>query len=744
MYYFTFWLSKLQPSDTAYPRFKSRLAQTELERFYTVTDAERTCCDGTTRSSTTRLGFALLLKTYQRLGYFVTSEQVPNAIIEHVAASIGDTGAQGNLRQYDVSQARRKHLSAVREFLEVKPFGDEGKVLMRQTFSEAALTKEDVIDIINIGIETLVRHRYELPAFDTLLREARAERIATNQALQTQIHDALGDAGRTFLDKLFVVGDDPRRVSPWNDVKQDAAKPTINGMRDLVVRFDELTKLACHANLLKTVPIVKIKQWALEGNSLDAASMVDMAAAKRYTVALALIRQRLALVTDDLCIIFCKQMKRALHSAEEALEKYLADNQEKTDEILRRFATLETLLKSAQSADEQLKGVRQTVTARPDLCEFSRLHAEYGGKNECRFIWQFFKPRRAEMLRILSKLTLESTSQDASFERSLAFMLENSQRQSEWLVLKGKGKIALTADDLVWIPEKWWKLVTGETKRDNAPTRLNRRQFEACVCLQMVGELKSGDLCVLGSDAYSDHRDELVPMEECERTRADYGEKVGLPVETAAFIEHVRNMLTDVAQQADKTYQENAYFKIINGRPKLGRQEKKEAPTGFKQLDDALRRKLDGMGLSLLDVLADTMQWIGWGKHFGPLSGHQGKLQEEDRRKILTVFAYGTGLGPTQISKNIADVSARQVSFVNQRQVTTEKLEAAICTTINAYNQFQLPRYWGDTKRAAADGTQWNLYENNLLSERHIRYGGYGGIAYYLSLIHISEPTRPY
>jgi len=474
-----------------------------------VTDVELACCDSATRSSTTRLGFALLLKTYQRLGYFVTSEQVPNAIAEHVASSMGEPYDRENLRQYDVSQARRKHLSAVREFLAVKPFGDDGKALMRQTFAEAALTKEDVIDIINIGIETLVRHRYELPAFDTLLREARIERIATNQALYTQIHDALGDAGRIFLDKLFVVGDDPRRVSPWNDIKQDAAKPTIDGMRDLVERYDRLTELACHADLLKTIPVIKIKQWALEGNSLD-----------------------------------------------------------------------------------------------------------------------------------------------ASFERSLAFMLENCQRQSEWLTLKGKGKIALTVDDLDWIPEKWWKLVTGEFKRDVVPTRINRRQFEVCVCLQMVRELKSGDLCVIGSDAYSDHRNELVPMDECERTRADYGEKVGLPVESSAFIKHIRSLLTESAQQADKTFQDNPYFKIVDGRPKLGRQEKKETPSGFKQLDDALRRKLDGMGLSLLDVLADTMKWIGWGKHFGPLSGHQGKLLEADRRKILTVFAYGTGLGPTQIAKN--------------------------------------------------------------------------------------------
>jgi TnpA family transposase len=118
-------------------------------------------------------------------------------------------------------------------------------------------------------------------------------------------------------------------------------------------------------------------------------------------------------------------------------------------------------------------------------------------------------------------------------------------------------------------------------------------------------------------------------------------------------------------------------------------------------------------------------------------SAERASRQDPGRRptQILTTLAYRTGLGPTQTAKNIADISARQISFVNQRQVTTEKLEAAICAVINAYNKFHLPRYWGDTKRVAADGTQWNLYENNLLSERHIRYGGYGGIAYY----HVSD-----
>jgi hypothetical protein len=118
-----------------------------------------------------------------------------------------------------------------------------------------------------------------------------------------------------------------------------------------------------------------------------------------------------------------------------------------------------------------------------------------------------------------------------------------------------------------------------------------------------------------------------------------------LPVDSAAFIEHVRTLLIETAAQADETYHDNPSFKMIDGRPKLDRQAKKATPPGFKQLDEALTRKLDALELSLLDVLADTMQWIAWGEHFAPLTGHQGKIQEEGRRKILMTFAYGTAWG---------------------------------------------------------------------------------------------------
>jgi hypothetical protein len=90
-------------------------------------------------------------------------------------------------------------------------------------------------------------------------------------------------------------------------------------------------------------------------------------------------------------------------------------------------------------------------------------------------------------------------------------------------------------------------------------------------------------------------------------------------------------------------------------------------------------------------MFGDTMRWLNWGLSFGPLSGHESKLEDEERRQILTTFAYGTGLGPTQVAKSVSWISSRQIAFLNLRHLTTEKLEAAICQIINAYNPSGCP-----------------------------------------------------
>jgi|GEM_PF-587024 hypothetical protein len=431
----------MQPSDTAYPRLKSSFNATELERWYTPAPEELVLCSTVTRIGYTRFGFLILLKTFQRLGYFVTTNEIPDAIIDHIAKTINQVPNRERLTTYDESRTRKNHIGFIRRHLDVRVFDDDARKLLSKTLANAALTKDDLADIINIGIETLVKYRFELPVFGVLLREAKSQRAATYQDLFSKVYDQLSDVDQAKLDTLFVVCTG-KRTSTWNELKNDAQKSTLNGLRERLGNYEQLSALASNRQVLEDIPVMKRQQLALEGLSLNAADMMDMEPKKRYTVVLALIQRQLARVTDDLCDLFCKQMLKVQHLAEAELEEYLTANQDKTDEILRRFAQLDTVLQSDQPIEDQIARVKLLVSSRPDLCEFSRTHAEYGGKNECRFMWRYFKQRRTQFFRILATLNFMATSQDKSFERAITFLLANHHRHADWVRLDVKGVLS--------------------------------------------------------------------------------------------------------------------------------------------------------------------------------------------------------------------------------------------------------------------------------------------------------------
>ena len=77
-------------------------------------------------------------------------------------------------------------------------------------------------------------------------------------------------------------------------------------------------------------------------------------------------------------------------------------------------------------------------------------------------------------------------------------------------------------------------------------------------------------------------------------------------------------------------------------------------------------------------------------------------------------------------------MSRKQIAYLNLSNTTEKNLVDATELVINAYNQYDLPRFWGPGNTASVDGTRFDLYEQNLLSEYHVRYASYGGVGYYL------------
>lgn len=711
--------------ETAYPRFKSSITQKELDRYYSPSPAELALSLRSANGTTGRLSFLVLLKTFQRLGYFVLLSDVPERLVAHLAKVL-ELRKTPSLTDYDDSGTRRRHVSAIREFLQVKAFDDEAKTALLDATREASLTKEDLADIINVGIEELLRLRFELPAFSTIHRTAQYAKTQVNKQIYGQVTTELGSSGRELIDALLKVHTGKTK-SDWDALKNEPGKPTVKNIRKLVTQLEWLRTWYLDLKALGRMPDVKLRHFSAEAKSLDTARMQELEPTKRYTLASAFLRMQVAGRLDDLGEVLIRRLQKIHSRAKEALAEHRAKHQAETDALIGKLHDILVVLRDTDGsrARQRLEAIENAAGNDTDQAiERCEAHEAFAGDNYAPFLWRFHKAHRTVLFRLLDNIELVSTSTDKSTETAIQFILSHRNSKADRVTSEGL--------DLSWVSDKWWRVLSERQKQKNDGT-VDRRHFEVCVFTQIMRELKSGDLCIPGSYQYSDYTDQLISWSEYEKTIGQYCTQAGLAHDSVQFVANLKSTLSIAAEAVDAEFPTNSSFRIENGEPILTKIEKKKDSPHLAKLEKFIDEKLEQ--ISILDVLVDSEHWLNWTRFLGPLSGHDAKIENPKPRYVTTVFAYGCGLGPSQTARSLKLIDRRQIAWLNQRHVTEESLDKIITEIINKYNKFALPKIWGSGKSASADGTKWDLYEQNLLSEYHIRYGGYGGLGYY----HVSD-----
>jgi len=178
---------------TAYPRFKPTPSTQELLDLYTPTAEELAFAQQVTRSSAHLFTLVVLLKAFQRLGYFPQLAEVPVAIVRHlrVCLRLGDDVAL----DYDEPRTLYWHYRAIRTHLQIITYGREARHRAIHSVYEAAQTMDNPADLINVALETLIKDRYELSAFSTLARLVRRVRTLVNHRFFVTVFHRLSAAG---------------------------------------------------------------------------------------------------------------------------------------------------------------------------------------------------------------------------------------------------------------------------------------------------------------------------------------------------------------------------------------------------------------------------------------------------------------------------------------------------------------------------------------------------------------------
>lgn len=718
--------------ETVYPRFKNNITSKELDEIYTPKKEEIQLAQSLSRGNVI-LCFILMLKSFQRLGYFTPLDKIPVQITNHISKVLQINFSKEEFIKYNKSGTRNRHIKIIRNHLNVKQFNSSAIKLITEIIHKHSKIKEEPLDLINIAIEELIRNRFELPAFKTLERAVNRILKLSQQEYFKNVFINIDDKLKKEIDSFFIIKEN-ENISKWELLKREAGSPTVTNIRELVKHHSWLNNLNNGIQLLDNIPFVKIKNFANEAKAYNISKMNEIKESKRYTLALALIKVQTANVLDDIAEMFIKRMMKIHRKGKIALEDYRKKNVKMTDNLILKLRDLIIAYQNESNEKEQIKAIKSIIEKdENEILENCNLHVNYSQNNYYSFLWQYYKSHRSVLFEIIKNIEIKSTNQNYNLIDAIKFLILNTKRKSIWIstVIKEGDQNKLI--DLSWVPNSWWKLITGNSLKREIPKEINRKYFELCLFTSIMWNFKSGNLYIEGSNIYSDYRTQLISLKEYESSLEEYSKEVNLSTNKKEFINNLKLLLNKSIRKTNRSLPDNEYVKIKKGELIISRLKKKELPKQKKYIEQLINEKLKP--INILDLMTDLEYWIKWTKFFGLHSGYDTKLENPIERYILSTFCYGCNLGPTQATRSIENINRKNLSWINQMHITEEQIVKATNHIISAYNQFALPKFWGSGERASADGTKWDIYEQNLLSEYHIRYGGYGGIGYY----HVSD-----
>jgi TnpA family transposase len=673
------------------------------------------------RTTNHRLCLAVSLKCFQRLHHFPELESVPETVINHLRQCLQMN--QAVEVRYDRPNTMYRHRQLIRDWLEVQPYHDNIKA--RRIAASAALRAsavlDDPVDIVNAMIEELQRESIELPAYSTLDRFAGRAHAAADRRLFRRTMRHISGEQRQALDQLLTV-EFERSFSAFQTLKASAKKATLSHLAELLSHLEWLESLGNIDAVLAEVPPAKRRAFANEAKALDASELKDYSDAQRCTLILCMIHRARVQTRDEITEMFLRRMATIHKRAKDELHQIHLEQRERTERLVETLDSLLTVLSSqeddhaAAAKMRTLVGQKAEIEALRNDCAAIRA---WSNNNYLPLLGRHYRSHRQVLLKVLRSLRLEASTADDRLLNAVAVILDNAARRPRYL--------EPDEIDLAFASDRWKKLVLEQVEGE---IRVDRRQLEVCAFSYLMAELRSGDITVWGTESFADYRDQLLPMEQCRSLFRSYCEGLELPKTASEFVAHLKGILTETAQRVDSSLLANDEVSINSkGEPVVRRTRARAIPASAVNLQATIVQRMPVR--NLLDVLANVEHWTNFTRHFNPASGSDPKLDRAVERYILTVFALGCNLGPAQAARHMAGlVSSHTLSFINQRHMSVDKLDASRRELIELYLQLELPKVWGDGKTVAADGTQYDFYEQNLLAGYHFRYRKMGAVAY--------------
>ncbi|GGJ55553.1 DUF4158 domain-containing protein [Deinococcus roseus] len=602
--------------DTIYPRLKRKPTPAELTLLFTPSTADLHHICAVCTHGTPRLARLIHLVIARHLRGFQSLRDIPRPIQRHIAASVGLEGFLPQLPTQDHRRPYTEHTQWVRDHLHFTSFRTYGVQELHRVLESCCTRHEDLVSIINAAVEHLHQLQYELPGFTRLVKEATHVRSRVNRSIFDRVVTHLTETDQEKLNRLLEEQPTGGK-SNWNLIKQEPRKASLSQLKVALGHLQDLEDITPQVNLKMWVSNSKFEQFVREARSLHRQALGRLTLHKRYTLMVALLEDQQARIKDDLGTLLVKRMFRLRNAALTQLKALQERHQGHTDMLIEQLRQITVLL-----ADKNPEGVLEDIQKVIPKPEDTLLDIDqYQGRSRNNFVpfmlWGYQQNRQV-LLKLLEVVPITSTSDNKDLEEAIRYVLEHRSERDPNLSTfnidpRFKEVTILPLLPLGWVPEVWRPFVFQHNGREvivvqGHPLGLNKMYFEMCVLMHVAWELRSGDLCIEGSNQYANYTRELVSPQEMEQELPVFLKQMNLDGTPRKMVSTLKARLQDVARWADVQLKspEMSGTRIKGETFTLSRQEADPEPAGFIEHRQRLATGLAQQERTVLDALFDT------------------------------------------------------------------------------------------------------------------------------------------
>lgn len=671
-----------------------------------------------------RLRCAVLLKFLETEARFPASyDEVSEHRLQELCSAL--EFSPDDLETYDPqSGSNIRYRAAIRDFLGFRPSTISDYNGIQTWLSTCVIEAPDQQRDLHSHVKTwCLENKVELPAPAKQNRIINAAVADYERILFATISGQMSTHCLEAIDGMFATSDESDAI--FSVLKTDAGKPNLDSVFVELSKLSEIDALALPDNLFADVSQKTVQSYRLRASSESAWDMRRHPPPVRYTLAAAFISERRREVTDGLIELLIHIVHKIQVQAERKVVKELVVG---VREVSNKKSTLFKLAEAAMNnPDGTIRDVLFPVVGEDTMVrlvqEYQANSPIYTERVEIHVRNSYKRHYRRMVPALLKALAFQSgNAHHRPIIEALAYLQSNSPLQ------RNVPLSDIPIDGIV--PKSMQSLLIEGDGKDG--TYINRISYEICTLRALRNGLRCREIWVNGANRYR-NPDEDVPQDFEDRRDAYYND-LNLPSEAEEFVATVKLKMLDALASFDRSLPSNPkVFLRLHGKNqiKVSPLEPQAEPQFLHTMKGEIARRWPLTGL--LDIVKEADICTGFTDAFRGLGDREILSRETlQQRLLLCLYALGTNTGLKRILAGDNSVSYDELRHVRERYIHKDAMRAAIGKVVNATLNIRNPEIWGEgTMGCASDSKKIHAWDQNLMSEWHVRYKGRGVMVYW-------------